>query len=328
MIYPEFLHSDSIIGITAPSGGIAHKIDAYRQAVTVLGKTGASVIETPDIYVSGVRSGSAKNRAAELNSLFQDDRADFILSAAGGDFLFEILPEVDWELLRRHPKWLMGMSDPTGLLFPQTVNNDIATMYGMNAGSFAPGTRFRYVRNALSLMKGDLVVQKSYTGKDSRPAFSKDPLKLNTPSRWQSNDNGWTAEGRCIGGCIDVLKDLIGTPYGNPEKMLRQYASDGFIWYFDVFSMSAEAFYRTLLQMKYSGWFEQVKAVLLGRVLLPSSETGMTYEEALQRVFSHLPYCREADIGHTLPCMTMINGAIMRISFRDGKAELTFQLKK
>ena len=35
-------------------------------------------------------------------------------------------------LIRNHPKWLQGYSDPTGLLFTITTNLDIATIYADN----------------------------------------------------------------------------------------------------------------------------------------------------------------------------------------------------
>lgn len=86
-------------------------------------------------------------------------------------------------------------------------------------------------------------------------------------------------------------------------------------------------FYRTLLQMKYAGWFDHAKAILIGRVLFPSSETGMRYEEAISLALKDLPYIYDMDIGHTVPSFTMINGAILSVAYKKGKGTLTFDLK-
>ena len=130
-----------------------------------------------------------------------------------------------------------------------------------------------------------------------------------------------------LGGCIDVLKYMIGTKYETIRSFVSKYKEDGFIWYFDNFSLSAEVFYRTLVQMGYAGWFKDTKAVLVGRVLFESSETGMTYEEAIRRALPEIPVLYQADIGHTIPNMTMINGARMNVKYKNHKARISFELK-
>ena len=44
--------------------------------------------------------------------------------------------------------------------------------------------------------------------------------------------------GRLIGGCIDVLKDIIGTKYDGTLDFIEKYKDDGIIWYFDNFALS------------------------------------------------------------------------------------------
>lgn len=52
------------------------------------------------------------------------------MCASGGEFLLEILPYIDFDLLKNNPKFVCGFSDPTGLLYPITTKCDIATIYG------------------------------------------------------------------------------------------------------------------------------------------------------------------------------------------------------
>ncbi len=126
-----------------------------------------------------------------------------------------------------------------------------------------------------------------------------------------------------IGGCIDCLKDLIGTPYDFTKDFIKRYQEDGIIWYFDVFSKSAEEFYLTLFQMKEAGWFKHIKGMIVGRVCFPQCfYEDFSYQEALKRIFPELPIIFNADIGHVPPKMTIINGSKAHITCNNGKGAI------
>ena len=324
MIYPEFLHKGDTIGICAPSAGVGKKLESYDTAIDYLKQQGYQIKETASVRLNDPRGGDAETRAKELDQLVTDPETDMIMCAAGGDFLDEILPYVNFASIRKHPKWIMGASDPTGLLFPITTKYDIATVYGLNAGSYDIDPVPEFVKKNLQILSGRKTVQKSSDYHMKTPSFLAEKIEFDTKTEWLANVDSLDIRGRCIGGCIDVLKDLIGTPYDGTKNFVRRYRDEGIIWYFDNFSQSAEVFYRTLLQMKYAGWFKGTKAILIGRVLFESSETGMTYEEAIDRALGEFPVIRETDIGHTLPHMTMINGAVLHLTYRNKKASLSF----
>ena len=65
-----------------------------------------------------------------------DKDVDMIMAATGGDFLFDILPHLNPSIIQENIKWIMGASDPTGLVYPITTKYDIATLYGENAGDY------------------------------------------------------------------------------------------------------------------------------------------------------------------------------------------------
>lgn len=327
MIYPEFIQKKETIGICAPSAGVGRKIEDYDRSIETLVKKGYQIKETESVRINDPRSNTPEQRGKELNELFKDDSVKMVMCAAGGDFLDEMIPYANFKLMQKHPKWLMGASDPTGLLYPYTVKYDVATIYGANAGSYDVRPLPKYLQNNLKIISGDLITQKSFPKYMKTAPFLAEELILDTLNKWQATVDELDLTGRCIGGCIDVLKDLIGTRFDATKSFVKKYKEDGFIWYFDNFSQSAEVFYRTLLQMKFAGWFENAKAILVGRVLFESSETGMTYEEALLRAFPDIPVVYQADVGHTVPSMTMINGAMLHLSYRKHKASLTFELK-
>ena len=396
MIYPEFLKDNATIGICAPSAGVGHKIESFEKSLNVLRQQGWRVWETEHVRVDSLRGGTAKERAAELMSLFVQSHVDAVFAAAGGDFLSEMLPYIDWQILAENPKWLMGASDPTGILYPLTTMCDIATLYGSNGGSFdsvvkqsedshltsAEGTSHltspddsshivfpddsshfvspddsshiaspdgcrlheadvlpgqgealvtpEYLRNMLRILKGDLPVQQTSTCYISNDIFQLEdgPLVFRNPTIYQSACDSLHVSGRCIGGCIDVLKDLIGTRFDHSLDFIHRYEGDGFIWYFDNFALSSTVLYRTLWQMRYAGWIspETTKAVLIGRTMFENIECEMTYEEAIRTAFPDIPVIWEMDIGHTVPHFSMINGAMLNVNWDGTKADLSFEL--
>ena len=327
MIYPSFLKQGDTIGISAPSAGVGRKLDSFDLSLETLKKKGFNIKETEHVRVNDPRGGSAKERGDEFNQLFKDNDVDFVMCAAGGDFLNEMIPYISFNTLKKHPKWIMGASDPTSILYPYTTLCDVATIYGCNAGSYDLRPLPKFLKNNLEIIQGNLIEQTSFSKYQSDKPWEVEGYVPNTKVTYKATVDDLEVEGRCIGGCIDGLKDIIGTKFDGTKKFIQKYKDDGFIWYFDNFALSAENLYRTLIQMKYAGWFEYTKAIIVGRTLIESSETGMSYEEALQNITEDIPLIYQADIGHTSPSMTMINGAILHLSYHDHKATLKFECR-
>ena len=97
MIYPKFLTKGNTIGVPAPSDGAYDELHINKQknAKLKMEQLGYKIIQSKNIYTSKMaRSATAKERAEELNSMFEDKNIDFIICAAGGEFLVECLPYV------------------------------------------------------------------------------------------------------------------------------------------------------------------------------------------------------------------------------------------
>ena len=129
-----------------------------------------------------------------------------------------------------------------------------------------------------------------------------------------------------FGGWIDVLREMIGTKYDCTKEFLNRYKDEGIVWYFDNFAMNPDDMYRTLLQMKYAGYFKYAKAVMVGRVCF-EGKGKMTYLEALDLALGDIPYVMDADIGHIIPRFTLINGAMMTLDTYGNKGKISFELK-
>ena len=328
MKYPNFLKENDIIGITAPSAGVGKNIDDFNKSIANLKDKGYMIKETKSVRNDNEVSTTAVERIKELNELLVDKDVKTIISAAGGDFLYEIMPYIDYKLIKNNPKWIMGASDPTNLLYTITTNLDIATIYGHNAGSFDSKKLHKSQEIALSFIKGEIKEQSSYSKYESnRENRIDNNYAPDKKVNWELLNGDFNITGRIIGGCIDCLRYLPGTKYDKTKEFTEKYKKDGIIWYFDIFSMTAEDFYLTLLQFRESGWFNYIKGVIVGRVLFPNGFTSMTYQKALKKVFESIPLVFNADIGHVPPKMTIINGSIANIKCKDNKGVISQYLK-
>ena len=321
MIYPKYLDKGSNIGVTACSAGVLKKIEKYEKSINNVKKQGFNIVETPNVRTLGLVSGDKITRARELESLFKDSSIDMVAVASGGDFLYDMLTEVDFDLLKDNVKWLAGSSDPTSLLYILTTKYDVATIYSpCNMAGFNDDELHQSYLNYFEILKGNLIRQEKSSFKESEP-FSDE---MNEKNEWSNLNGDVDEEGILIGGCIEILKDLIGTKFDKTMDFIEKYKEDGFIWYFDVFSMTSEGLYNTLLQFKNAGWFRYVKAVVIGKVCFPNTYTDMSYEDAIKNALEDVKCIFNFDIGHVKPSFTMINGMKARIVSNSEEGYLEF----
>lgn len=336
MIYPQFLNKNDTIGVTAPSDGVVEEIDINRlnNAIKKFEEKGHKIKETSNVRTSEKgKSAPSKVQAQELESLFEDKDIKCIICAGGGDFLLEMLSEVDFEIIKNNPKWLQGYSDPTGLLFAITTNLDIATIYADNFKGFGMEDWHKSLENNLKILGGNLIKQKNFDKYESKRAervIGNEGYNLDTEVKWENiNNNEINITGRMIGGCIDILTELFGTRFDKTKEFIEKYKEDGIIWYLENCEMTSESIIRTLWKFKDNGWFECTKGIIFGRSALEKSCYDISFKEAVTRVLGDLniPIIFNVDIGHVSPRMTIINGAITNIISRDGKGEIIFDLK-
>lgn len=328
MNYPNFIKLNKTIGICAPSAGVGDKLDEFNESIQILKNEGYKIKETKSVRNNNQRSASAKIRAKELDELICDKKVDMVITAAGGDYMYETLPYINYEHIKNNPKWLMGYSDPTNLLFTVTTSLDIATLYGFNASSYYLKNNSRAQKTNLNYLKGKITKQNSYKKYVDFIEQCNGKTEYDRDVKWVSNAKALTIDGRCIGGCFDVIDKIIGTKYDKLNDFIERYKDDGIVYYFDVFSMSALNFYLSLLQMKNAGYFKYCKGVLIGRVAIPTIENkDLDYIKAADKALKGIPHICDMDIGHSKPHMTMINGALIHVDYKDNKGSISFKLK-
>ena len=324
MIFPSFLNENDTIGITACSSGILRKIDKYEMSINHFKKNRFNILETNNVRTNGVVSSSNVVRASELHSLYKNNDVKLISIASGGDFLYDMLDLVDLNLIKNNIKWIAGSSDPTSLLFIITTNLDIATIYTpCNMSGFDMSNLHESLINYMNIIKGEKVKQLKYEMYELKDDKLVDGYNLTMKNEWLNINGNVDEKGILIGGCIECLKDVIGTKFDKTCEFVEKYKDEGIIWYFDVFNMTSEGLYNTLLQFRNAGWFKYTKAILIGKVRYPNTFTDMSYEELIKKAID-IPCVFNFDVGHVKPSFTMINGAKVRVVSNDEKGSLEF----
>ncbi len=330
MIYPEFIKKGDIIGFCAPSDGDADEIGGAKldSAAEQMTRRGYRVIETSLTRCSEKgKSGDGQGRGADFMSLIENPEVKSVFSVSGGDWLFEMLPFVDFQKVRENPKWFEGMSDPTGLVHTITTLADVASVYCANAGEFGMQPWDESLVNNFRILEGEDLIQKSCsrfqsgwldyeTGRETY-AFDSDVSVKRLDS-----DGSVTVSGRLLGGCMDVLVGLCGTRFDRTAAFAEKYAEDGILWYLEVFSMSPELIAFYLWKFKEAGWFKNAKGFLFGRpCMINDAYSAVSYEEGIMSVLSDLnvPVITGLDIGHRPPHWTVINGSVGEFAFTAGE---------
>ena len=164
---------------------------------------------------------------------------------------------------------------------------------------------------------------------EEREIFSS--YNLNQEISWK-NLNGEKKvdfSGRCIGGCFDVIVNLIGTKYDKVKEYIKKYKNDGIVWFFDVFEMSTPQVFCHLWQMKNAGYFENCNGIIFGRPCMIREDYDMSFEDVIKDVIGsmNIPVILDSDIGHIPPQMPIVNGAILEITCENGEGIIKTFLK-
>ncbi len=126
---PSPLQVGDTIGIAAPSG----PVDRWKlqRGLVALRRMGFRILEGPHLYDRwGFLAGRDKDRAAALQELFLRQEVKGIFCARGGYGAGRLLPYLDLDLIRRHPKVFLGSSDVTILHLALNQHAGLVTFHG------------------------------------------------------------------------------------------------------------------------------------------------------------------------------------------------------
>lgn len=337
--YPKALQPGDTIAVTAPSSGVEKELHwVMEQAKEKVEKMGYNVIIGDTVWTEDkARSASKETRAKELMEFFLHEDVDVIMPPWGGQFLMEILPLLDWNVLKdSKPKWIMGYSDISTLSFAYTLHTNTASAHGTNFFDLSMNQIDAVTgkwASVLGTLENESITQTSSDLYQSswEKAIEKtgEGFALDTKTEWKTHTGEEVnMEGRLIGGCLNTIDILAGTKHA-PFEQFQADIEEGLIWYLEWVDSSAGEVLRSIWRLKELGWFENTNGVLVGRPCRPTNTKNFTSEEAILNIFNELniPVIYDADVGHMPPQLTLLNGAYAEVHSSNGKGIITITKK-
>ena len=326
--FPEPLRAGDRVAVTAPSSGVSGP-DLVRLDLVLshMRNKGFGIVEGACLRAQYKDSSAPlDHRAAELNRFLLDPTIAAILPPWGGELASELLELIDFETLRSvEPKWLLGYSDLTTLQFPLTLISGWATAHGPNLMDLAPSQTDPLTSSALTV-PSSTKFQRTWIDYAKSAAA---PFNVTEWVEWKRLDGSKEPvafQGRIIGGCLDNIAWLAGSKYGDVPQFDRESGTVGTILYFENAEMSPPTLLRALLSLRRHRWFDGLVGLLIGRSAGPAPESAasLSYTDALRAALEDLPFpvIYDVDIGHQPPQFTIINGAVARVLFDDGRGTL------
>lgn len=318
------------IGVFSSSSPISATVPVrYDRGKAYLEKKGFQIIDgnlfrKQDFY----RSGSIKERAEEFNQLLYHEKVQILMASIGGNNSNSILPYIDYEYLKKHPKIIIGYSDTTALLLGIYAKTGLITFYGpalaSSFGEFPPFVEqtFEYFRNMIC-------------EKLSLPYEFPMPLVWTEEFiDWSEQDRGkkekanqWICvypgkcRGRLIGGNLNTMEGFFGTEY-MPE------IRNGDILFIEDSLKDACTIERSFSLLKLAGVFDKISGIILGKhEKFDDNGTGRRPYEILKEVLGNreLPFLAEFDCCHTHPMLTMPLGCTVELDAEKKKVTLLEQ---
>ncbi|WP_114422787.1 S66 family peptidase [Nocardioides houyundeii] len=318
--YPSPLRPGDRIGVTSPSSGVPSPLRPRLDvAVDWLRARGYDVQLGECLSGdAGHVSASADRRAAELNAMLLDPAIRAVVPPWGGETAIDLVDRLDWEALAAaEPTWLVGFSDLTTLMLPITLRLGWATLHGANlmdtpyepppgllhwtdvaaaTGPFAQHASGRYRSGGFDDWETD----------PTPTAYH-----LDARGTWEvAGGGGLDVTGRLVGGCIETVSNLAGTPYGDVAAFGRAHADEGLIVYLEASDDPALEICRNLHGLRLAGWFDDANAIVIGRTSAPPSGDFTQRAAVLDALgMLDLPIVFDVECGHVPPYLPLVNGA-------------------
>lgn len=266
-IFAAHLKKGDTIGIIAPAGPVRNE-DDFAAGLKILTDLGFKTRYQNNILRhNSYLAGTDQERLTELHELWRDPEVKAIMAVRGGYGCLRLLPELDFALIRRQPKMLMGFSDLTTLLTAISRQTGLITFHG------------------------PMLTTLPRSDQDSREAFfnlltgrATPKLKVKGLEILKSGQKS----GRLLPGNLTSLVHLLGTPW-EPEWR------DAILVLEDI----GEAPYRIdrmLTHLAAAGRLEQIAGLILGD-FDQCGEVEPIWERAIE-LLTH----RDIPIWANFPC--------------------------
>jgi muramoyltetrapeptide carboxypeptidase len=254
----------------------------------------------------GYLGGKDKDRAADINQFFADPKVTAILPMRGGWGCSRILPYLDYQLIRKNAKIIVGFSDITALILGINAKTNLVTFHGPNGLTSWRTKQTDSFRRVLESAETVTFQNLKDDGDENRLMQLKYRQKTITPGR---------AQGKLIGGNLSVFSGIVGSPY-MPDL-------NGAILFLEEINENIYRIDRLMTHLKIAGVFNKLAGFIFGQCkgCSPDADYGsLTLEEV---VWDHIqplgiPSWYGAMIGHIEPIVTLPIGLDVEIDATAG----------
>jgi muramoyltetrapeptide carboxypeptidase len=300
-VKPPALKLGDTVGIVAPASNVKRaELEAGCEGLRRAGYRPFYLdsILDQDIYFAG----SVQRRRRELEEMFAREEVRAIVCARGGYGANYLLPSLDLEKIKAHPKIFVGYSDLTALL---TYFSDFAGLVTFHGPMVAKD----WARD------GGVDVKSWQAALAGTSAWE---LALGADSGVIGLIDG-SAEGILYGGCLSILVASLGTPY--------EIRTDGAILFLEDVAEKPYQIDRMLMQLKLAGKFDGVRGIVFGemRDCQQTANQGYTLQEVVLRIVGELgvPVAFGLRSGHvTAGNITLPIGVRGGLRVRGGRVSL------
>lgn len=202
-IKPKRLKKGDTIGLITPGSYIDD--EGLQKAVTNLEGLGFQVKLAKNIRAErGFIAGTDAQRLADLHSMFSDKQVAGIWCARGGYGCGRLLPMIDYRLIKKNPKVVVGFSDITALLQGIYKETGLIGFHGPVGSSDFTAYTVEYLTKVLIEPADKLNIPLS---KENAEVAKTDKVFQTATIR------GGIATGKLVGGNLSLLAPLAGTKY-------------------------------------------------------------------------------------------------------------------
>ncbi len=268
-----------VIYTITPSWLVKEKGDFLR-GIKNLGKMGFEIINRR--IPARLPSDAAKAR--QIHEAFLNPRVDIILAQRGGFSAMKVLPHLDFQLIRKHPKIFAGFSDLSALLNPIHERTGLVTLHAPMVINFAKYSRIT-VPSFLNALNG----------------FPRPNLFAGAPVDVY---NRGTARGVLKGGNLVTLTALIGTPW--------EIDTRGSILFLEEVDELLYKIDRHLTQWILGGKFRGLRGLILGN--FKGLANREVYKIVAAQTKINFPVVHCSRIGHLRHKITLPVGARVELN--------------
>lgn len=252
----------------------------------------------------GYFAGNDEQRIADLNRMYGDPDIEMIICARGGWGGLRLVNRIDYDLIRKNPKPLVGYSDITTLQLAIWSATGVPSLSGPMV--------------AVEMGKGiDPFTEKHFWGQ----LFNSEPLyPLFLDECGGKIFNSGRSDGILLGGCLSMVTGLLGTPYF-PDL-------SGAILFLEDVGEKPYKIDRYLAQLAQAGIFEKISGLILGifdDCQAEPGEVSLSLPEIFADYFSGagFPVITDFPYGHIPRKITMPIGSTARIDTESGEISFT-----